>query len=99
MEVVERMPLDHLPERYREPMRDYLGQGVLPEAPLRLLLEGNVAAIPLFRDDRAGLFAVADWLAEHLTACSWGSRDQVQLWCVYVRRARGRAMLALMEST
>jgi hypothetical protein len=86
-----------VPERYRQAMRDYLGQGVLPGEPLRLLLEGDVGAISRFRDDLPGLADLADWMDAALPAACWGSRDQVQLWVVYVRRARGRALLATFD--
>lgn len=103
LEVVERMPLDRLPHRYRDAMRRYLGEGVLPESELRLLLEGDPAAAGHRAAPRRGggrlseIWLAQRWLDEHLPPCCWGNRDQVQLWIVYVRRARGRAMLAAFE--
>jgi len=97
LDVVERAPIAWLPEPYREPMRLYLGRGVLPGAPLRQLLEHDVArAMP--RDETAMLepLRAFRWIVEHLPPECHGCRDQVQLWVVYVRRARGREMLALL---
>lgn len=89
--------LGPLPERYQRAMRDYLGRGILPEAPLRRLLEGDATAVRLFKEDLPGFAALAEWVASMLPAACWGSESQVQLWVVYVRRARGRALLASME--
>jgi hypothetical protein len=74
-----------LPDRYRQPLRDYLARGVLPDRPLLLLIEGNIAAIGLFRGDLDGLLEVADWLGA-LPGCCWGTRDQVQLWASFAQR-------------
>jgi hypothetical protein len=98
--VVEKAPIAWLPERYRAPMRAYLGQGVAPAAPLRQLLEHDVAgAMPASLDGAAMLerLQVFRWINDHLPAACYGCRDQVNLWIVYVRRARGRALLAMME--
>lgn len=100
LEVVNRVPLTWLPEAYREPMRRYLADGVLPGAPLRQLLEHDVgAAMPASADALVMIerLAVFRWINEYLPASAYGCRDQVQLWIVYVRRARGRALLASME--
>lgn len=74
-----------VPERYREPLRGYFRHGILPDRPLRLLLEGSIDAIGLFRDDLPGLLEVADWMREVPGSC-WGSPDQVQLWITYARQ-------------
>lgn len=89
--------LGALPERYRSEMRNYLGRGILPGAPLRSLLEGDPLAARLFADDLPGFAALVDWVGSMLPAACWGSESQVGLWIVYVRRARGRALLASME--
>jgi hypothetical protein len=89
--------LGALPERYRAEMRGYLGRGVLPAAPLRRLLEGDPLAVRLFADDLPGFAALVEWIASMLPAACWGSEAQVGLWTLYVRRARGRALLASME--
>lgn len=101
--VVDGVPIDRLPHRYQSEMRRYLAEGVLPESELRLLLEGELAAAghrcPPPRGGGSMLTAwqAQCWLDEHLPPQCWGNRDQVQLWVVYVRRARGRAMLAAFE--
>lgn len=100
LDVVDHVPLPWLPELFREPMRRYLADGVLPGAPLRQLLEHDVAAaLPATLDAPAMLVRLAAfrWINEHLPASCYGCRDQVNLWIVYVRRARGRALLASME--
>jgi hypothetical protein len=91
-----------LPARYARAMRAYLERGDLPEAEreLRLVLEGNVAAAL----SGPGVWTLAvcrlsRWIDNQLPPCAHGNRDQVQLWIVYVRRARGRAMLAAMEGS
>lgn len=97
--VAGSVPLDTLPAQYREPMRRYLAEGVLPECELWELLEGALGAA-IHKTERQPHARVSDtmracrWIEEHLPACARGNRDQVQLWCVYVRRARGRALLA-----
>jgi hypothetical protein len=99
LDVVERVPIAWLPEAYREPMRLYLGQGVLPTGALRQLLEHDVGgAMPAALDAPTMLerLAVFRWIGEYLPASACGCRDQVQLWIVYVRRARGRALLATL---
>ncbi len=99
--VVDRAPLPWLPERFREAMRDYLGQGILPGAALRALLEGAGVrfCMAMDPDELHALAGAQAWLEAHLPRQCWGSRDQVQLWIVYLRRARGRALLAAMEAT
>lgn len=97
LDVVGRVPLAWLPDAYRDQMRAYLGDGVVPSGPLRALLEHDVgAAMPASLD--AGVMierlSVYRWIVEYLPASCHGCRDQVQLWVVYLRRARGRAMLA-----
>jgi hypothetical protein len=97
--LVDRLPIDELPARYRAPLRAYLEHGIVPEAPLRMLLEGDLGSA-IDRAPPAGLLdvcAVSRWLREHLPASCHGCRDQVQLWIVYVRRARGRALLASFD--
>ena len=74
-----------VPEPYRAPLRDYFRRGVLPPAPLRTLLEGDVAAVRGFRDDLPGLLALTEWMSE-LPGCCWGSADQVQHWAASVAR-------------
>ncbi len=96
LSVVDRVPLAWLPAQYRQAMRDYLGQGILPEAHVQQLLEGNVSAVLGFAADLPGLLELVTWVQRWLPPQAWGSRDQVQLWVVYVRRARGRALLAGM---
>jgi hypothetical protein len=91
--VADRMPIGDLPAGYQRPMRQYLRDGVLPEGELREVLEGA------FRGSGSLDVCLAHrWVQAHLPACAHGNRDQVQLWCVYVRRARGRAMLAAMDA-
>jgi len=100
LDVVNRVPLPWLPELYREPMRRYLAEGVLPSGPLRQLLEHDVGpAMPASLDPTVMIerLAVYRWVVEYLPASAHGCRDQVQLWVVYVRRARGRALLAAMD--
>lgn len=97
--VAGSVPIDTLPAQYREPMRRYLAEGVQPECELRELLEGALGAAIHHVDRRphASLLEAmqaARWIEEHLPPCAHGNRDQVQLWCVYLRRARGRALLA-----
>ena len=97
--LVDRLPIDELPARYRAPLRAYVEHGILPAGTLRLLLEGDLASA-VDRAPPAALLdtcAVSRWLREHLPASCHGCRDQVQLWIVYVRRARGRALLASFD--
>jgi hypothetical protein len=94
---VDTADLGALPARYQPAMRDYLGRGILPAAPLRRLLEGDALAVRLFADDLPGFAELGAWVATMLPAACWGSPDQVQLWVVYVRRARGRVMLAAFD--
>jgi hypothetical protein len=97
--LVDRLPIDELPAGYRAPLRAYIEHGVMPDGPLRMLLEGDLAGA-VHRARRASVLdvcAVSRWLAEHLPASCHGCRDQVQLWIVYVRRARGRALLASFD--
>jgi hypothetical protein len=100
--VAGSVPIDTLPAQYREGMRRYLVDGVLPECELRELLEGALAAAIHHTERRphariSETMRAARWIEEHLPACAHGNRDQVQLWVVYVRRARGRALLATFE--
>lgn len=97
LEVAAAVSYERLPATYRAPMRRYLGEGDLPAAPLRAVLEGNLSvAIALDRASTLALCQVAEWLDRETPASCHGNRDQVQLWHIYVRRARGRAMLAAM---
>lgn len=97
--VVERVPLQWLPASHRQPMRDYLERGILPldGDPLRLLLEGNAETVRSFARELPDMAALLEWVETYLQPCCWGNRDQAQLWCVYVRRAHGRLMLASFE--
>jgi len=100
LSVGSRVPITWLPTRYRAAMMGYLEQGILPAEgdAMRQLLEGQHVGIyhstPV--DELYDLAALAAWLDAHLPPQCWGNRDQVQLWIVYVRRARGRALLAEM---
>jgi hypothetical protein len=100
--VAGSVGMDTLPAQYREPMRLYLAEGVLPECELRELLEGALACAIHRNDARPGQRPVSDvllaarWIEQQLPACAHGNRDQVGLWTVYVRRARGRALLAAL---
>lgn len=96
---VDTAELGAVPERYRRALRDYLGRGVLPETGLRSLLEGDPLAVRFFRGDLSGFAELAEWIRSMLPAACWGSEAQVQLWVIYVRRARGRALLAAMEGS
>lgn len=98
--VAGSVSMDALPAQYREAMRLYLAEGVLPECELRELLEGALAGA-IHHADRSpasrtvsDVLAAARWIEQQLPACAHGNRDQVGLWAVYVRRARGRALLA-----
>jgi hypothetical protein len=96
---VDTAELGAVPERYRRALRDYLGRGVLPEGALRAVLEGELA-LGVHRTapaDVPELIELHRWIETYLPASCHGCRDQVQLWIVYVRRARGRAMLAAMD--
>lgn len=97
LSVVDRVPLAWLPAQYQKPMRDYLGQGILPEPHVQQLLEGSISAVLGFGHDLFGLLELATWVQRWLPPEAWGSRDQVQLWVVYVRRARGRALLSTFD--
>lgn len=97
--LADRLPIGELPAAFRMPMRCYLGRGDLADGALRRVLEGDVGAA-LAMVDAAALMAVcrlSTWVLTHLPAYAHGGRDQVQLFIVYVRRARGRALLAAME--
>jgi hypothetical protein len=101
LDVAAAMPIDQLPAQYREPMRRYLLDGAQPECELFELLEGALASAMHHAERQAharisDVMRAARWIEEHLPACAHGNRDQVGLWMVYVRRARGRAMLASM---
>jgi hypothetical protein len=99
LDVVHTVPLEWLPEPQRAPMRAYLEHGTLPDPRVVEVLEGKSLrfepgmSVPELHE----LAAVAAWIEAHLPRQCWGSRDQVQLWVVYLRRARGRALLASME--
>lgn len=98
LEVAGRMPLGHLPDRFQEPMRAYLERGELTDPELRLLLEDDVgAAGHCCQGCLPDLWLAFSWIRDELPAACWGNRDQVQLWMVYVRRARGRALLAAFD--
>jgi hypothetical protein len=86
---------ERVPERYRQAARDYLRHGVVPDGPLRLLLEGDLACVLGFRDDLPGLMSLADWLHE-LPASCWGNPDQVQVWAAHVSTRR-TTLAALAE--
>lgn len=98
--VAGSVPIDTLPAQYREPMRQYLAHGVLPDCELRELLEGALSAAIHTAERVPGRATCSDvllasrWIDQHLPACAHGHRDQVGLWAVYVRRARGRELLA-----
>lgn len=97
LSVAGGVPIAQLPGRWQDAVRQYLTHGILPERRLRLLLEGNIAAVRAFADDLPGLLALVTWIEDHLPAACWGSPTQVQIWLVYVRRARGRALLAAFD--
>ncbi len=87
-----------VPTRYRQAARDYLRHGVVPAAPLRLLLEGDIACVPAFKGDLPGLVALTEWVRE-LPASCWGNPDQVQCWAAHVSTRRNTlAALAEMDS-
>jgi hypothetical protein len=89
---------ERVPARYRQAARDYLRHGIVPDGPLRLLLEGDVSCVQAFRHDLLGLSALADWLHE-LPASCWGNRDQVQCWSTFVSTRRTQlAALADMDA-
>jgi hypothetical protein len=88
--------LDALPERFRPALAAYLATGQAPPHVLMRLLEGDVTAVAHFEGEMPELAALVDWMAR-LPAQCWGSRDQVQVWTVYARRAHGRAALAAFE--
>lgn len=98
---VDTAELGGAPERYRRGLRDYLGRGILPEGALLAVLEGDLASAL----HRAGpgreleTIELSRWVERELPPACHGCRDQVQLWVVYVRRARGRALLAAMEGS
>lgn len=99
LEVAERVALDRLPERFRGPMRAYLEQGELSDPELRMLLEKDVGSAWQAQaiGDLLELGQTMAWIDDELPDECWGNRDQVQLWIVFVRRARGRALLASFE--
>jgi hypothetical protein len=100
--VLDHVDLTALPAAYRMPMRCYLGRGDLPEGALRQVLEGNVgAALALVQGDAASLDVcrLSSWVLASLPAACHGSRDQVALFIMYLRRARGRALLATMKES
>lgn len=88
--LADRMPIGELPAAMQAPMRRYLRDGVMPEAQLRQVLEGS------FCGGSLEVCLAHRWVHAHLPAFAHGNRDQVQLFVVYVRRARGRALLAAM---
>ena len=99
LEVAGRVPLAWLVAPHRAAMRANLERGVMPERELRSLLEGDLATALRHPDASAveTVLRVSEWIDRHLPACCHGCRDQVQLWVVYVRRARGRVLLAAFE--
>jgi hypothetical protein len=101
LDVVHTVRLDWLPERWRATMRAYLEHGALPEPRIVEVLEGKSLRFDpgMSVAELHELAAVAAWIEAHLPRQCWGSRDQVQLWIVYLRRARGRALLASMEGS
>jgi hypothetical protein len=101
--VAGAVPIDSAPARHRAALRAYLAQGVLPEGALQAVLEGDLGAA-IQAGERHGqrvsaTMALWTWVQAQLPACCHGNRDQVQLWLVYLRRARGRALLAAMEAS
>ena len=98
LQLADRLPLGELPGIFRAPMRLYLSLGVLPDRALRSLLEGDFPSALHFTGVEAlEVCVAARWIEAHLPAYAHGNRDQVQLFIVYVRRARGRELLASME--
>jgi hypothetical protein len=83
------IPLDDVPERYRVAMFQYLSEGKLPEPRLQRLLENDAGAVRLFADDLHGLLVLSRWLDRCVPAFCHGNRDQVGLWCAFIRRQRG----------
>lgn len=96
---VDTAELGTAPERYQRALRDYLGRGVLPEGALRAVLEGDLVLAIRHAGNGSELETIElhRWVERELPAACHGCRDQVQLWVVFVRRARGRALLAAME--
>jgi hypothetical protein len=99
--LADRLPIGELPVEYQAPMRRYVVLGVEPTGALLAMLEGGLSAA-LARmppESMLGACLAARWVEQHLPAYAHGSRDQVQLFLVYVRRARGRMLLAAMDAT
>jgi len=99
LDVAARVPLAWLPERWRPALRAYLEHGEMPPPSVRQLLEGSGVRLDpsMTVPELHELAAVAAWIEAHLPAQCWGSRDQCQLWIVYLRRARGRALLGMFD--
>ena len=94
--LADRVPLDDLPPAYRAGVRLYLMLGVTPTGELRHLLEGDIV-MAMHVAPHTRLLEVSEaacWIRAHLPAYAHGNPSQVGLFLTYVRRARGRAMLA-----
>jgi len=88
--LADRLPIGELPAGYRDAMRLYVALGVRPGGVLELLLDGAAAGASLCEGEAAD---AARWIQLHLPAYAHGSPVQTGLFVVYVRRARGRAVL------
>ena len=99
LSVAEAVSFEGLPAAYRTPLRRYIREGVLPAPPVRAVLEGKLpVAIALDRGATMDLCKLAEWVEQSAPASCHGSRAQVQLWMVYMRRARGQQLLASLGS-
>ena len=78
-----------LPEQYREGMRRYIEEGIMPGSFLRAVLEDRLHDAVMRCDNISQLKRIVMWVYTEVPSICWGSPERVRDW-MRSRKSSGR---------